>query len=116
MYGMSDVAGLMVLEKQRNTFLGGGMSQGREYSDKMAEDMDTFIKESLQRRYVEVKSRLEEYRDAIEKIVELLYAKENISGDQVREIIEAFEVENNIETKLEPLKETPSSKKIVIDE
>ncbi|WP_422237469.1 ATP-dependent zinc metalloprotease FtsH [Sulfuricurvum sp.] len=116
MYGMSDVAGLMVLEKQRNTFLGGGMSQAREYSDKMAEDMDTFIKESLQSRYVEVKARLEEYRGAIEKIVELLYAKENISGDQVREIIEAFEIENNIETKLEERKETPSSKKIVIDD
>jgi cell division protease FtsH len=116
MYGMSEVAGLMVLEKQRSTFLGGGMSQGREYSDKMAEDMDTFIKESLQARYIEVKGRLEEYREAIEKIVELLYAKENISGDQVREIIDAFEKENNIETKLEPRKETPSSNKIVIDE
>lgn len=116
MYGMSDVAGLMVLEKQRNTFLGGGMSQGREYSDKMAEDMDTFIKRSLQEHYMEVKGRLEEYRDAIERIVELLYSKENISGDQVREIIEAFEIEKNIETKLEPRKETPSSKKIVIDE
>lgn len=115
MYGMSDVAGLMVLEKQRSTFLGGGMTQGREYSDKMAEDMDAFIKQSLEERYVEVKKRLEEYRDAIEKIVELLYAKENISGDQVREIIEAFEVEHNIETKLEPRKEIPSSKKIVID-
>lgn len=116
MYGMSDVAGLMVLEKQRSTFLGGGMTQAREYSDKMAEDMDAFIKQSLQERYVEVKKRLEEYRDAVEKIVELLYAKENISGDQVREIIEAYEVENNLATKLEPRKEIPSSKKIVIDE
>ncbi|DAB38675.1 MAG: cell division protein FtsH [Sulfuricurvum sp. GWF2_44_89] len=116
MYGMSDVAGLMVLEKQRSTFLGGGMTQAREYSDKMAEDMDAFIKQSLQERYVEVKKRLEEYRDAIEKIVELLYAKENISGDQVREIIEAYEKEHGIETKLEPRKETPSSKKIVIDD
>ncbi|MDD5716353.1 MAG: ATP-dependent zinc metalloprotease FtsH [Sulfuricurvum sp.] len=116
MYGMSDVAGLMVLEKQRNTFLGGGMTQGREYSDKMAEDMDTFIKRSLQEHYEEVKKRLEEYRGAIENIVELLYAKENISGDQVREIIEAFEIENGIETKLEPKKNIPSSPKTVIDE
>jgi len=116
MYGMSDVAGLMVLEKQRSSFLGGGMTQAREYSDKMAEDMDAFIKQSLQDRYIEVKKRLEEYRDAVEKIVELLYAKENISGDQVREIIEAYEVENNLETKLEPRKEIPSNTKIVIDE
>jgi len=116
MYGMSDVAGLMVLERQRSTFLGGGMTQAKEYSDKMAEKMDEFIKTTLAERYLLVKERLEEYREAIEKIVELLYAKENISGDQVREIIEAYEHENNIETKVEPRKETPSSKKIVIDE
>jgi cell division protease FtsH len=116
MYGMSDVAGLMVLERQRSTFLGGGMTQAKEYSDKMAEQMDEFIKTTLAERYLLVKERLEEYREAIEKIVELLYAKENISGDQVREIIEAYERENNIETKVEPRKETPSSKKIVIDE
>ncbi|MFZ2890238.1 ATP-dependent zinc metalloprotease FtsH [Sulfuricurvum sp.] len=116
MYGMSDVAGLMVLERQRSTFLGGGMTQAKEYSEKMSEQMDEFIKSTLAERYLAVKSRLEEYRDAIEKIVELLYAKENITGDQVREIIEAYEVEHNIETKLEPRKETPSSKKIVIDE
>lgn len=116
MYGMSDVAGLMVLEKQRSSFLGGGMTQAREYSDKMAEDMDTFIKRSLQEHYEGVKARLEEYRDAIEKIVELLYAKENISGEQVREIIEAYELEHNIPTKLEPRKEIPDSPKTVIDE
>ena len=116
MYGMSDVAGLMVLEKQRSSFLGGGMTQSKEYSDKMAEEMDNFIKTTLSERYAAVKSRLEEYRGAIEKIVELLYAKENITGDQVRQIIEEFEIENNIETKLEPRKEIPMSSKITIDE
>jgi cell division protease FtsH len=78
--------------------------------------MDTFIKRSLQEHYEEVKARLEEYRGAIEQIVELLYAKENISGDQVREIIEAYETEHNIPTKLEPRKEIPDSPKTVIDE
>ena len=104
MYGMSDVAGLMVLERQRSTFLGGGMTQAKEYSEKMAEEMDRFIKNTLQERYEVVKLRLEEYRDAIEKMVELLYAKENITGDQVRGIIEKYEIENNIETKLSPKK------------
>jgi len=104
MYGMSDVAGLMVLERQRSTFLGGGMTQAKEYSEKMAEEMDRFIKNTLQERYEVVKLRLEEYREAIEKMVELLYAKENITGDQVRGIIEKYEIENNIETKLSPKK------------
>ncbi len=103
-YGMSDVAGLMVLEKQRSSFLGGGgMQQPREYSEKMAQDMDAYIKDTLAEHYDTVKARLEEYRDAIENIVTLLYAKENISGQQVRDIIEAYEQENGLESKLQPV-------------
>ncbi|MDO9207547.1 MAG: ATP-dependent zinc metalloprotease FtsH [Sulfuricurvum sp.] len=109
MYGMSDVAGLMVLERQRSTFLGGGMTQAKEYSEKMAEEMDMYIKTTLNERYGQVKTRLEEYKDAIEKMVELLYAKENISGDQVREIIEKYEIDHGIETKLSPKKEIGQS-------
>lgn len=99
-YGMSDVAGLMVLEKSRHSFLGGGMQSSREYSDKMAENMDEFIKSSLQERYEHVRNRLEEYRGAIEDIVKLLYKKENITGEEVREIIIGFEKDNNIESKV----------------
>ncbi|MBD3800774.1 MAG: ATP-dependent zinc metalloprotease FtsH [Campylobacterales bacterium] len=101
MYGMSDVAGLMVLERQRSTFLGGGMTQGREYSEKMAQDMDTFIKQTLAEHYVDVKRRLETYRGAIEDMVALLYERENISGAEVREIIRGFETANGMETLLD---------------
>lgn len=99
-YGMSDVAGLMVLEKSRQSFLGGGMQATREYSDKMAQDMDEFIKSSLKERYEAVVARLQEYRDAVEDMVKLLYKKENITGEEVREIIINFEKANGIESKV----------------
>lgn len=99
-YGMSDVAGLMVLEKSRQSFLGGGMQATREYSDKMAQDMDEFIKTSLQERYQHVIKRLQEYRDAIEDMVKLLYKKENVTGEEIREIIINFEKKNNLESKV----------------
>jgi len=99
-YGMSDIAGLMVLEKSRQSFLGGAQQASREYSEKMAEEMDTFIKTSLQEHYEEVVLRLEEYRGAIENMVALLYKKENITGDEVQEIIIDFEKENNIKSKV----------------
>lgn len=99
-YGMSDIAGLMVLEKSRQSFLGGPQQSSREYSDKMAQDMDEFIKNSLQEHYENVVIRLEEYRGAIESMVALLYKKENITGEEVRELILAFEKENNLESKV----------------
>ena len=99
-YGMSDVAGLMVLEKQRHSFLGGGQQSSREYSEKMAESMDDYIKSSLAERYESVITRLQEYKGAIEKIVALLYDKENITGEEVRDIIIHFEKENDIKSKV----------------
>ncbi len=99
-YGMSDVAGLMVLEKSRHSFLGGGMQATREYSDKMAEGMDDFVKSSLHERYKEVLKRLQEYRGAVEEMVKLLYKKENITGEDVRNIIIHFETENSLESKV----------------
>ncbi|MEA1920286.1 MAG: ATP-dependent zinc metalloprotease FtsH [Campylobacterota bacterium] len=105
-YGMSDVAGLMVLEKQRQSFIGGGSQTSREYSESMAENMDTFIKETLEAHYQLVIARLEEYRDAIENMVELLYEKENISGKQVRDIISEYEETNNMESKLQELSDS----------
>jgi len=97
-YGMTDVAGLMVLEKQRNTFLQSGTT--KEYSGKMAENVDTYIKDFLAERYQVVLSTLRTYHDAIENMVVSLYETENIDGKQVVKIIEEFEKENNMESRL----------------
>ncbi len=99
-YGMSDVAGLMVLEKSRQSFLGGYGQNQREYSNKMAEALDEFVKTTLHERYEVVVARLREYNEAIESIVKLLYKKENITGEEVREIIINFEKEHNIVSKV----------------
>lgn len=97
-YGMSDIAGLMVLEKQRNVFLNGGTT--KDYSDKMAEKLDDHIKNMLQERYEIVKVRLEEYRGCIEMIVSTLAEHETIDGEILRGLIETFETESGISSKL----------------
>lgn len=99
-YGMTDVSGLMVLEKRRNNFLGAGGGNAREFSEKTAESMDEFIKKTLNERYECVKKLLEEYREAIEKMTQELLEKEVIDGDRVREIISDFEIQNNLPSRL----------------
>ncbi|MBE6430414.1 MULTISPECIES: ATP-dependent zinc metalloprotease FtsH [Campylobacter] len=99
MYGMTDVAGLMVLEKQRNVFLNGGQTL-KDYSDDMAQKLDEFVKNFLNERYEAVLSTLELYRGAIEKMVESLYEEETIEGDKVRAIIKEFEEANGLPTRL----------------
>ncbi len=86
LYGMSDVAGLMVLEKRNNQFLGGGTSS-KEYSDKTAEQIDDHIKAILSERYEAVKNALKDNGDAMEQMAKELLDVEVISGQRVREII-----------------------------
>lgn len=99
-YGMTEENGLMVLEKQRNAFLGGGMGSAREFSEKTAEGVDGFVRQTLAVRFSHVKETLESYRGAIELMVKELFDKEVIDGARVREIIEGYEKENNLPSRL----------------
>ena len=99
MYGMSDVAGLMVLEKQRSTFLSGGQTI-KDYSDKMAEKVDDFVKTMLTERYNAVLEALTMYSGAIENMVSALYEEETIEGKRVRDIIKTYEEEKGLESRL----------------
>lgn len=107
-YGMTDVVGLMVLEKQRNLFLNGGMGSSREFSDKTAQEVDAFIQKSLSERYEAVKASLADYREAIETMVQELFEKETIDGDRVREIIRSFEESQGMESRLIPFEDKES--------
>ncbi len=107
-YGMSDVAGLMVLEKSQNSFIGGGMIS-KDYSEKMAEQIDEAVKSQLDEHYIHVKKTLSEYGGAIENMAQVLLEVEVIEGDKVRKVIEDFEVANNMPSRL-------AHKKIVAQE
>jgi cell division protease FtsH len=89
-YGMTDVAGLMVLTKQNNGFLGGGGSH-KDYSDATSQKLDEFIKNTLGERYDAVKKYLDTHRDIIEDVVSELMDKETIDGKTVVKIIKKYE-------------------------
>ena len=98
-YGMSDVAGLMVLSRSQSSFLGGGVVSN-DYSEKMAQDIDISIKSTLTERYEYVKKTLKEYAGAIENMSAILLDIEVIEGTKVQEIIKEFEEENNLESRM----------------
>jgi cell division protease FtsH len=98
-YGMTDVAGLMVLSRQQSSFLGGGMVSN-DFSEKMAEEIDAFIKKTLHERYDYVKTTLNEYRGAIENMASILLDVEVMEGDKVQSIIKEFEEENGMKSRM----------------
>ncbi len=98
-YGMTEVAGLMVLSRSQNSFLGAG-AVSTDYSEKMAEKMDEYIKRTLNERYTYVKETLELYKGAIDAMAKELLEAEVIEGSTVRKIIENFEKEHHMESRL----------------
>ncbi|NPA54776.1 MAG: ATP-dependent zinc metalloprotease FtsH [Epsilonproteobacteria bacterium] len=88
LYGMSEVAGLMVLEKANSRFLEGGFTNNKDYSEKTAQEVDEYIKTLLLDRYKEVKFKLKEYEEVIEKMVQKLKEKEVITGEEVTQLIQ----------------------------
>ncbi len=99
-YGMSDVAGLMVLETHAGgAFLGGGQVI-KDYSEKTAEAIDEAIKKLLDERYKYVKDTLKDYAEAIHEMAKVLLDVEVIEGDRVRSIIEEFEKRHNLPSRL----------------
>lgn len=114
-YGMSEVAGLMVLSKQKNAFLGGGSVN--EYSEKMSEDLDAHVKGLLQERYTVVLARLKEYKECIESLVVALRESESLDGDVLRKIISDFEKEHGMVSRMRQKKEkVVLEKKVSSDE
>jgi len=99
-YGMSDVAGLMVLEKNAGgAFLNGGQVI-KDYSEKTAEAIDEAVRKLLDERYKHVKDTLKDYAEAIEEMAQVLLDVEVIEGCKVREIIEEFEKRHNLPSRL----------------
>jgi cell division protease FtsH len=89
----------MVLSRSSNSFLGGG-AVSTDYSEKMAEDMDNYIRNTLNERYNFVKKTLTEYHQAIENMTAVLLDVEVIEGKKVRSIIADYEEENGLESRL----------------
>jgi len=115
-YGMSDVAGLMVLEKRQNQFLGGQTQ--KDFSDEMAKNLDEHVKTVLNDRYDAVLEALRNHKEAIEQMTAELLEIEVISGERVREIIkenggEVFEDEDlHTEALYEEKKEESKAEKV----
>ena len=95
-YGMTDEVGLMVLEKQRNAFLGGGLGSSKEYSEKTSERVDGFVRNLLNERYERVKSVLKQYEAAIVTMSEELLEVEVMDGAKVKKIIKAHEKKHDL--------------------
>ena len=82
-YGMSDKLGPITFgSTQEEVFLGKEMTTSRNYSEKIAYEIDEEVKEIITRAYTYAERILKDNIDKLHKVAELLIEKEKISGEE----------------------------------
>jgi cell division protease FtsH len=85
--GMSDELGQMVYgKKEELVFLGREISEQRDYSEHIAEKIDTAIQNIVQEAYNKSKAILTQYREELDQIAEKLLEVESITQEEFYEI------------------------------
>ncbi len=84
-YGMSDTLGTIEFGETTNEtmFLGGG-SSSRNYSEKVAEKIDTEIKGTIDKCFEETVKTITEHMDILHSAANLLLEKDKITGEEFR--------------------------------
>jgi cell division protease FtsH len=87
-WGMSEKLGQLAFGgDQEQVFLGEELAQRREYSEATAREVDEEIRTILGRAFEHAKETLNDHREALDRLVDALVEKEEISGEEVLEIV-----------------------------
>ncbi len=88
-YGMSDKLGPRTFgRREEMVFLGREISEQRDYSDKVAEEIDQEVRNLVQTSYDEAKQILTDKKESLERIAKYLIQYETVEGDQLDRLFE----------------------------
>ena len=91
-YGMSESLGLRVYgERQEMVFLGREISEQRDYSDAVAEKIDTEVMEIINTEYDRVTHLLNDNRDKLDLIANTLLEVETLDMDEFNTLLNEFD-------------------------
>jgi cell division protease FtsH len=87
---MSDsLANTAMGEGDRNVFLGEQLSHQRSYSEATAREIDKEVKKILHHAFDRTEKLLTKYREALDKLADLLLSEEQVSGEKVKALVAA---------------------------
>lgn len=87
-WGMGDgLAHIAMGEGERDVFLGEQIGHQRSYSEETAREIDTEVMGILKKAYERAMSILTDRRTVLDRLAELLLEKEQVTGEQVTELL-----------------------------
>jgi cell division protease FtsH len=85
---MSDKLGPRTFGKRDElVFLGKEISEQRDYSDKVAEDIDDEVQNLIKTAYIKAKKTIEANSEKLRVVAEYLIKNETINGDKFHKLI-----------------------------
>jgi cell division protease FtsH len=94
-YGMSDKLGPRTFgQRQEMVFLGKEISEQRDYSDLIAQQIDDEVHNRIQRAHATARKVLEDNFSVLQRLAMLLMEKETVAEDDIAGLFEAPTVEN----------------------
>jgi len=87
-YGMSDKLGMIQYgDNNEYVFLGREMMRSKDYSERIAEEIDAEVKHIIDEGYNRARTLIETHRDKLEMLAQKLLEFETLDGTQVEEIV-----------------------------
>lgn len=109
-FGMSDTLGLVTLGKQQQeVFLGRDLVDSKDYSEKIAYEVDKEIKNIIDVAFEKAKKILLENSDQMELIATTLLEKEVLEGDLLAELLGDNEFHSANTVKYDDIKTEPTT-------
>jgi cell division protease FtsH len=112
-FGMSKLGPMTFGKNEELVFLGKEIHEQKNYSEKIAEEIDQQVQDFIQQSYVKSKELILKRRDILERIVKELLEKETIEKERFDEIIGSFGIEEkkkNAEVEQFAATEDPAAK------
>ncbi len=92
-WGMSERLGPRTFgRKEEMVFLGREISEQRNYSEKVAEEIDEEVRQIIDKAYHTAKRLITEHRDRLDTIVKSLLEEETIEGDALASVLSGGDV------------------------
>ncbi len=91
-FGMSSLGPLSLESQQGEVFLGAGWTSRAEYSEEIAARIDAQVHTIVEKCYADTCKILQENREAMDRLVDLLIEKETIDGEELRQIMAEYTV------------------------
>ncbi len=95
-YGFSEKLGTVLYDSNQEVFLGRDYSQGRNYSENVAAEIDSEIRELIETGYEKAKEILTVHGDLLERVAQYLMRHEKIDGKDFYRLMDGeIDVEGN---------------------